>query len=128
MRRSGVGSGGGYGSNKNVSTPVRTGSGSREVHPGYAGQLGQAQGSHVTGERDSSYRGEKMYGGRGMNPVPYGNQVALNVKGGGPGTGRTIYHCGTQDQHGNVAGSPKPAGQDILRSYGPESSRPRNNE
>jgi hypothetical protein len=126
MRRSGVGSGGGYGMNKNAQPGVRTGTGSREVHPGYAGQLGQKQGSHVTGERDSSYRGEKMYGGRGMNPVPYGNAKALDVGAGGPGTGRTIYKTGSQDQHGQpTPGNPPAKNTDILNQFGPNYRAPR---
>jgi hypothetical protein len=43
------------------------------------------------------------------------------VKAVGVGGGRTIHHCGSQDQHGPVAGAPKPSGRDILGSYGPES-------
>jgi hypothetical protein len=62
-----------------------------------------------------------VYGGRGMNPTPYGNAVALNVGKGGPGTGRDVHHCGSQGVHGGVAGSPKPQGRPILSQYGPES-------
>jgi hypothetical protein len=39
-----------------------------------------------------------------------GNEIALNVGKGGPGTGRTLYgQCGTQGQHpnGNPNGKPK---------------------
>jgi hypothetical protein len=116
MRRSGVGSGGGLGMNKNVSVPVRTGSGSHSTRPGYAGQIGASQGSHVTGERDSSYRGEKMHDARSFNPVKFGNEVALNVGPGGCGTGRTLYgKSGSQGQHGSVnpgmAGVPSTKGQ-----------------
>jgi len=127
MRRSGTGSGGGLGMSKNVSPPVRTGTGAREVRPGGAGQIGVSQGSHLTNKDESGYRGETLYGGRGMNPVPYGNAKALDVGKGGPGTGRTTYHCGTQSQHGS-GGPPKPGGRDILGAYGPESSRPGNDE
>jgi hypothetical protein len=121
MRRSGVGSGGGIGMNKNTSPSVRTGSGAREVHPGGVGQLGESQGSHITRKGESGYRGEVLYGGRGMNPVPYGNEVALNVGPGGCGTGRTLYgQAGSQGTHGPVAGSPKPQGRPILSQYGPD--------
>jgi hypothetical protein len=50
--------------------------------------------------------------------VPFGNQVALNVKGGGPGTGRTLHgQSGTQGTHGPTnPGSPRPqsSGRGIL--------------
>jgi hypothetical protein len=31
--------------------------------------------------------------------APLGNDVALNVKSGGPGTGRTVHHSGMQHHH-----------------------------
>jgi hypothetical protein len=129
MRRSGVGAGGGIGMNKNVKVPVRTGSGAHSKNPGWVAQLGQSQGSHVTAESESKYRGDPMQRGPSFNsPVPFGNEKALDVGRGGPGTGRTTHHCGSQSQWGDVAGNPKPAGRQILSEYGPESSRPRNDE
>jgi hypothetical protein len=112
---------------RNVVEPrIRTGSGSREVRPSAAGQIGESQGSHVTRQGDTGYRGEVLYGGRGMNPVPYGNQVALNVGPGGCGTGRTLYgQAGSQGTHGPVAGAPKPQGRPILSEYGPDYHKPR---
>jgi hypothetical protein len=73
----------------------------------------------------TDYRGEKLHNPeRNFQPTKFGNEVALNVKGGGPGTGRTLYgQSGTQGQHGPVAGSSKPAGREILGSFGPESKR-----
>jgi hypothetical protein len=79
MRRSGVGSGGGYGSRQHVEKPIRTGSGSRGTNPGGVGQLGNMQGSHVTRGEESNYRGDPLHGGRSFQPVPFGNEVALNV-------------------------------------------------
>jgi hypothetical protein len=35
-------------------------------NPGGVGQLGQMQGSHVTSDRDSDYRGDPLKGGRGF--------------------------------------------------------------
>jgi hypothetical protein len=48
--------------------------------------------------------------------VPFGNEVALNVGKGGPGTGRTIHHCGSQDQHGPVSGTPRGPGRGIINN------------
>ena len=128
MRRSGVGSGGGIGMNKNVSPSVRTGSGSRSTNPGYVGQLGNKQGSHVTRGDESSYRGEIFHRGPSFQPVPFGNEVALNVGGGGPGTGRKVYASGSQGMTGNVApGNPPAQRGDILSQYGPDYRRPRSN-
>jgi len=124
MRGSG---GGGYGSRVHVEKPVRTGSGARAVGPGGVGQLGNLQGSHVTRGEDSSYRGDPFYIGRGYNPVPYGNQKALDVDQGGPGTGRDVHASGGQGCHGGVnPGNPTSRTRDTLAEYGPESSRPRN--
>jgi hypothetical protein len=80
------------------------------------------QGSHVTRGEESNYRGDPLHSGRSFQPVPFGNQVALNVGKGGPGTGRTVYASGSQGtQGGTIPGNPRPQGRDILSSYGPES-------
>ena len=87
---------------KNVVQPsVRTGTGSYGTNPGGVGQLGQKQGSHITRHSDSDYRGEPLHSGRSFQPVPFGNEVALNVGKGGCGTGRTNYgQSGSQGTHG----------------------------
>jgi hypothetical protein len=117
--------------NKVVQPGARTGTGSHNARPAGVAQFGYSVGDHATNSgKSSGYRGEKLHGpaSRDFQQTKFGNEVALNVKGGGPGTGRTIYHCGTQDTHGSVAGSPKPKGREILSQFGPESSRPRNPE
>src|SRR5690348_8775334 len=93
MRRSGVGSGGGIGMNKNVQPSVKTGSGSRGTRPAGVQMLGTMQGDHVTthGGSATGYRGERLHNDKNFQPVPFGNEVALNVGKGGCGTGRTIY-------------------------------------
>lgn len=112
---------GGIASRQHVEKPVKTGSGSKGISPGWVGQRGQKQGSHVTDRRESSYRGEPKFTGRNFQPVKFGNEVALNVGKGGCGTGRTIHKTGSQDQHGQPAqGNPEPAGRDILSSFGPD--------
>jgi hypothetical protein len=110
MRGSG---GGGYGSRPHVEKPIRTGSGSRGTHPGGVAQLGQHVGDKAThgDSKGSGYRGEPLHNDRSFQPVKFGNEVALNVGKGGCGTGRTIYSTGTQSQHGDVAGSPRPQGR-----------------
>jgi hypothetical protein len=119
---------GGWRSRQHVETKVRTGSGSRSTNPGGVGQLGNLQGSHVTRGQDSSYRGDPLHSGRSFQPVPFGNQVALNVGGGGPGKGREVMASGSQGTHGATnPGNPRPVpSRHIIESYGPESSRPRN--
>lgn len=109
MRGSGRGSGGGIGMNKNVEKPVRTGSGSKGISPGWVGQKGQLQGSHTTHGGETGYRGEPKFTGKNFQPVKFGNEVALNVGKGGPGTGRTTYASGSQDCHGAPEqGNPRP--------------------
>ena len=79
-------SGGGITSNKLVQSPVRGGSPSADkINPGGAGQLGSMVIQNPTPLQAGT-----------MHKVPLGNQVALNVGKGGPGTGRTVYRSGTQ--------------------------------
>lgn len=99
---------------KNITEPrVRTGSGSKGIDPGWVGQRGQKQGSHVTDRRDSSYRGEEKFTGKNFQPVRFGNEVALNIGKGGPGTGRETMPCGSQGTHGATGkpGLPSTRGQ-----------------
>jgi hypothetical protein len=103
---------------KNVTEPrVRTGSGSTGIRPSYTNAPGSHYGDHVTHRGDGTgYRGPKREEGKNFQPVKFGNEVALNVGKGGCGTGRTIYSSGSQSQHGDVAGSPRPVGRDILNN------------
>jgi hypothetical protein len=126
-RDSGHRPGGGIASRQRVSVPVRTGSGSRSANPAGVSQLGNKQGSHVTRGEESKYRGDPLHSGRSFQPVPFGNQVALNVGAGGPGTGRDVHKTGSQGMQGTTnTGNPRPQGRDILSSFGPE-SKPRSN-
>jgi hypothetical protein len=85
------------------------------------------QGSHVTRGEESSYRGDPLHAGRSFQPVPFGNEVALNVGKGGPCTGRTIYKTGSQGTQGSVAsGNPRPQGRDTLSEFGSDYRRPHN--
>jgi hypothetical protein len=98
--------GGGY---QHVEKSVRTGTGSRSTRPAGVAQIGTSFGNHATNTRGSTdYTGERLHNDRSFLPVPFGNEVALNVKGGGPGTGRTIYKTGTQCQTGTNPGNPRP--------------------
>jgi hypothetical protein len=118
--------GGGIASNKNVEVRVRTGAGSREVRPGGTNAPGSSYGSHVTNQSDTGYRGPKFYGDKSFQPVPFGNEVALNVGKGGCGTGRTLYgQSGSQQQYG--AGNPGSApakNRDILSEFGDDYRKP----
>jgi hypothetical protein len=110
MRRSGTGSGGGIGMNKNVRPSVRTGSGSRGTHPGGVAQLGQHVGDKAThgDPKGSGYRGEPLHNNRSFQPVSFGNEVAANTvcK---PGGSREVMSSGSQGTHGSVnPGSPRP--------------------
>ena len=102
---------------KNVSPPVRTGQGSRSVRPAGVAQIGQSQGNHLTNKGSTSYRGEPLHNERNFQPTKFGNEVALNVGRGGPGTGRILHgQSGSQGRHGPVAGSPRPQGRGILNN------------
>ena len=110
MRRSGTGSGGGYGSTQHRdSRAPKTEPVAHRVREGGAGQIGQSQGSHTTEGKETSYRGEKLYGGRGYEPP---KMITDPVKAVGVGGGRTIYSCGTQGTQGATnPGSPRPNSQ-----------------
>jgi hypothetical protein len=120
MRRSGVGSGGGIGNRKVVhSRAPKAEPRPRAINPSAVHQIGNLQGDHVTNKGSTGYRGEELVRGQGYSP-PVG--PTDNVKAVGVGGGRTVYGCGTQDQHGQPAqGNPEPAGRDILSQFGPES-------
>jgi hypothetical protein len=120
------GAGGGPGS-RALGKPTQyfTGQPSQRVAPGGVDQLGQAMSNHATDSgkalrNPATPLSAGSFGGPGSTKL--GNEVALDVGGGGVGTGRTLYgQSGTQAQHGAVAGSPAPAGKDILNSFGPDS-------
>jgi hypothetical protein len=91
--------------------------------------LGNMQGSHITRGEESGYRGERLHNDRNFQPTRFGNEVALNVGKGGPGTGRTLYgQSGSQGCHGQpAAGNPRPvSSRHIISSYGPDYLRPGN--
>jgi len=111
--------GGGINSKVNVSPSVRTGRDANKISPEGVAQIGAA----VQFPRKPLVQGTGGYG------VKYGNEVALNVGKGGPGTGRTVHASGSQGQHGPAAQGARdtapdtPAtkpGRDILSDYGPE--------
>jgi len=114
MRRSGTGSGGGIGMNKVVHRPHgKTEPKANAYRPQGVSQYGGMQGSHVTREGDSDYRGEPKRGGRGYEPP---GMISDPVKAVGVGGGRTNYgQSGSQGCHGTPAqGNPPPAGRGIL--------------
>jgi hypothetical protein len=123
MKKSGTGSGGGLGSKNVVAKPQSLGTPARGMHPGGVSQLGSAVGNHITGDggRTTNYRGDPWTDGR----VPaggkqrLGNELTNNVGKGGPGTGRTIHHCGSQSSPGPTR-SPNATTKDTLAEFGPD--------
>jgi hypothetical protein len=87
------------------------------VHPGGVGQLGEKQGSHVTGDRESKYRGDPFYNRKGYTPPVGPANMALS----GPGAGREVMPSGGQGRHGAPAPGNAPAkSTDILNQFGPD--------
>jgi hypothetical protein len=115
-------SGGGINSRVVKRVGIRTGPAStNKISPRGVSQYGYATGSTLTREHSFTTKNSALPVNQGtMKQVPLGNAVALNVKGGGPGTGRTIHRTGTQQLHGSVAGPAPIQGRDILSGYGPE--------
>jgi hypothetical protein len=121
MRRSGKGSGGGYGSrpHRDVRAP-KSEPKPRAMSPGAVNQFGAKVGDHTTDKRSSSgYRGEELVRGKGYTP-PVG--PTDNVKAVGVGGGRKIYACGGQGVQGEVNRGQSTPKRDILSEYGPEAS------
>jgi hypothetical protein len=105
--------------NKNVSPPVRTGTGAHNARPAGVAQLGYPIGDHsTTSGKSTGYKGEPLHGpaSRNFQPVPFGNEVALNVGKGGCGTGRTIHATGSQGTHGATTGTPRGPGRGIINN------------
>jgi hypothetical protein len=108
---------GGISSNKVVHRPHgKTEPIANKYRPQGVSQWGQAQGSHITHDKESSYRGEPKRGGRGYEPP---GMISDPVKAVGVGGGRTIYKTGSQEKYGS-GGAEKPAGRDILSDFGPD--------
>jgi hypothetical protein len=98
--------GGGINSRQVVHRPHgKTEPRANKYRPQGVSQLGQMQGSHITHDKESSYRGEPKRGGPGYNP-PLG--ITDPVKAVGVGGGRTIYKTGSQCQTGTNPGNPRP--------------------
>jgi hypothetical protein len=95
-------SGGGATMNKNVKTPIKSGSpNTRAVSPSAVGRIGIKQGNHRTDGGTMKPPADPLV--KAVKPqVPSGNQVALNVGRGGPGAGRTVHSTGSQGQHGSA--------------------------
>jgi hypothetical protein len=119
------GRGGGPGSRSlsNVTTYFG-GRPSDRVSPGGVSQMGSAMGNKATdsGGRPLPNPASPLYKGNLVRPgqPEMGNTLAAATVC-GPGGSRTIDRTGGQGQHGPVAGSTKPAGKDILNSFGPDS-------
>jgi hypothetical protein len=87
-------SGGGISSRVNREVGVRAGKRTLDaVSPSAVADLGAAIG----------YKRAPLVKSTPKDFVPLGNDLATNVGRGGPGTGRTVYPCGYQDQHGQAA-------------------------
>ena len=106
--------GGGIASKQHVRKPVRTGAAREHIQKAGVAQLGQMQGNHATNKGATNYKGVGLIGPKSPISVPLGNEVALNVGGGGPGTGRTIYKTGTQCMTGAPdKGDPTPKAKEL---------------
>jgi hypothetical protein len=94
-------------------------------HAWRGGQIGIQMGNHST-EHSGSLPTDKILEPRATPGRPsqmLGNQKALDVGGGGPGKGRTVYKPGFQGTHGPVNRGSAPPPRDILSEFGPEKRR-----
>jgi hypothetical protein len=96
--------GGGPKSNKVINVGVRAGAPStNKISAAGVGQMGAA----------THFQKSPIVSGTAKQ-VPLGNEVAGNVGGGGPGTGRTVYGSGSQQ--GLKPTMPMPRGRGILNN------------
>ena len=120
MRKSGVGSGGGFGNRvvKHVAASKAEPK-SHKMRPQGVAQIGGFYGNHST-NRGRTLTGaiERVRDGTGY-ATPVG--PTDNVKAVGVGGGREVFRCGMQGQHGAPAGQVRPPGQDHLSQFGPSS-------
>jgi hypothetical protein len=122
MRRSGTGSGGGYGSrNVRHTTAPKVEPKPYAKRPAGVSQLGYSVGDHVTHKGQSTgYKGEAMDRGRGYAPPQGPTNMALS----GPGAGREVKRSGGQGTYGATNPGNAPAkNRDILREFGPDSRK-----
>jgi hypothetical protein len=96
----------------------RTGAAARGINPGHVAQHGLALGNKVMNDPKRLNPVEPKFT-QSPASVKLGNEVAKNVGGGGPGTGRTVHACGSQQSPGPAR--PMAKGTDILSQFGPES-------
>ena len=104
---------------KNVTRPsaLATQPKTHRVSVAASDQLGRMLGNHSTeGGRGQSAK-QSLHQGIGLQPVKYGNEVALNVGGGGPGTGRTVMPRGQQGHHGSANPGNPASGGDPLAGW-----------
>ena len=115
-------SGGGITSNKLVHPNVKTGpASSNKMDPRGVSQFGYSPGSTLDRSGSFTTKNSALPVNAGtMVQVPSGNQVALNVGQGGPGTGRTVYRTGTQQMHGAPVQGQSPGQREILSEFGRE--------
>lgn len=113
--------GGGVNSRVNKSVGVRNGASATGVRPAAVSQWGEALGNKAMGVSGKLKGAAEKYAGPAPISVPLGNQVALNVGKGGPGTGRTVMRSGSQT---GTAVTPQPIGptKDTLAEFGPDSA------
>jgi hypothetical protein len=122
---SGMRKGGRLGSRVVVRPGVHNGASATGVRPGAPAQFGSAVGNHAMGVSGKLKGAAEKYATATPISVPLGNEVALNVRGGGPGTGRTVMRSGSQT---GTAVTPRPIGptKDTLAEFGPDSAGVRN--
>jgi hypothetical protein len=129
--QSGHRAGGGIGSKQTTRyVPAHGGHRSREIRHEGVSQIGSSMGNHVTEHgRPVTKAVEKVRGPHlphhGPGAIRLGNEIA--TEGVGVGSGRKVYASGSQQRHGEPAGQRREQnpGGDILREFGPDSSRPK---
>jgi hypothetical protein len=115
--------GGGEGSAKHIKrNPVVGSAQTRKTNPATAGDFGRAVGNHVMGSANggNTTRHDPPLHVPAQAPSRMGNDKALEVGRGGPGTGRTVHAKGSQAYYGNAENHPGTINAD--RSISPPGS------
>jgi hypothetical protein len=96
----------------------RTGAAARGINPGHVAQHGRALGNKAMNDPKRFNPAEPKFT-QSRQSVRLGNEVAKNVGGGGPGSGRSVMKSGSQ--HGLTSPAPIGPAKDTLAEFGNDS-------
>jgi hypothetical protein len=98
---------------------VRNGQPSTRINPRGVSQIGSSMGNKAMNDPKQLTKAVEPVRAGAMPGVRLGNEVAKNVGGGGPGSGRSVMKSGSQ--HGHTSPAPIGPTRDTLAEFGNDS-------